>query len=169
MPEVEVDPKGVPQSRGEAVKYAAIALVAMAVTVLSAQAVLHITERVVEATGVGGSLIGVLTLGLASALPEFTTAISGLRNKATGISLGTLVGSNITNPLVAIGGGALVSTYWVPSPLVTWDLPWETLTGAFLWAWLIFRKGKLSRIGATCLMVMYFVYIILRAAYFSVD
>jgi len=51
---------------------------------------------------------------VAAALPELNTSVSGLRNGGVGISLGTLMGSNITNPLVAIGGGALLSTYWVP-------------------------------------------------------
>lgn len=169
-PEEEAEKKeGVPRSGREALLYAFIALITMVLTVLSAQVTLHITELVVQATGIGGSLIGVLTLGLASALPEFTTALSGIRRKASGISLGTLVGSNITNPLVAIGGGALLSTYWVPRPLIAWDLPWETLTGAFLWAWLWFRKGRLSRMGAVYLMAMYFVYIGLRAIFFAVD
>ncbi|MHB0858241.1 MAG: sodium:calcium antiporter [Anaerolineae bacterium] len=161
--------ENVPQSGREAVKYAVIALVAMGVTIFSAQIVLLITEMVVQATGVGGSLIGVMTLGLASALPEFTTAISGIRKKEHGISMGTLVGSNITNPLVAIGGGALVSTYWVPQALVYWDLPWETLTGIVLLVILWIRKGKLGRLGAIYLMALYFVYLILRAVYFSVD
>jgi cation:H+ antiporter len=168
----EPDPernKDVPQTGRQAAQWAALALGAMVVTVLSAQIVLHITEFIVGVTGIGGSLIGVLTLGIASALPEFTTAVSGIRNKAHGISLGTLVGSNITNPLVAIGGGALVSTYWVPRPLVLWDLPWETLTGAILWGILWFRKGKLGRGGALYLMALYFVYLASRALFFAVD
>jgi len=153
----------------EAIWYAIVALGSMAMTVLAAQIVLSITERVVVSTGIGGSLIGVITLGLASALPELTTAISGIKNKEQGISLGTLVGSNITNPLVAIGGGALVSTYWVPRPLVAWDLPWETLTGLMLWGILWFRKGKLGRGGAIYLIALYFVYLGFRAFVFSVD
>lgn len=169
-PEAAAEEKGdVPQTGREALRWGAIALVAMCVTVLSAQMALHATEFIVGVTGIGGSLIGVLTLGIASALPEFTTAVSGIRNKAHGISLGTLVGSNITNPLVAIGGGALVSTYWVPGPLVLWDLPWETLTGAILWAILWFRKGKLGRGGAIYLMGLYFVYLLSRALFFAVD
>jgi len=131
--------------------------------------VLAITEIVVSRTGIGGSLIGVLTLGVASALPEFTTALAGIRNKENGISLGTLVGSNITNPLVAIGGGALISTYAVPRPLIIWDLPWETMTGAALWIILIFTKGKLKKVHAIYLMIMYFVYIICRSLFFAVD
>jgi len=153
----------------EALKDALIALAMMAFTILSAQIVLGIGERIVAVTGIGGSLIGVLTLGVASALPEFTTALAGVRNKDHGIPLGTLVGSNITNPLVAIGGGALISTYWVPGPLINWDLPWETLTGAALWIILWFTKGRMGKSGALALMAMYFAYIILRTVFFAVD
>jgi cation:H+ antiporter len=159
----------VPKNRREAMGYALVALAAMALTIVSATIVLQITEFIVAKTNIGGSFIGVITLGLASALPELTTALAGVRNKAHGISLGTLVGSNITNPLVAIGLGALTSTYYVPRGLVYWDLPWETLTGALLWAILWFRKGKLGRWGAIYLMGLYVVYITCRAAWFMVD
>ena len=162
-------PKGMPENRRQAARYALVTMVALVIAVGSASVVLEITETIVQRTGVGGSLIGVVTLGVASALPEFVTAISGVRNKEHGISLGTLVGSNITNPLVAIGGGALLSTYWTPRPLLWWDLPWETATGAILWAILWFTKGKLNKAGAFYLMGLYFAYVILRAVFFAVD
>jgi cation:H+ antiporter len=168
QPEAE-ERQNVPQNGREAAQYAGVALLSMVVTIFSAQVVLSITERVVQTTGIGGSLIGVVTLGIASALPELTTAISGVTNKEHGISLGTLVGSNITNPLVAIGGGAIVSTYWVPRPLVIWDLPWETITGLVLWAYLWFRKGKLGRWGALYFVGLYVFYLSFRAIFFSVD
>lgn len=161
--------ENVPQNGREAIRDALIAVVMMVITVFTASFVLQITEMVVETTSIGGSLIGVVTLGLASALPELTTAIAGVRNKEHGISLGALVGSNITNPLVAIGGGALVSTYWVPRPLIIWDLPWETLTGLILWAILWFSKGKLGKWGAVYLMALYVIYIVFRAGFFARD
>lgn len=162
-------PEGVPQNAKEAWRDAFIALISLLFTVGSAMLALQATEIVVQRTGIGGSLIGVVTLGVASALPELITAISGVRHGDSGISLGTLVGSNITNPLVAIGGGAIISTYWVPSPLVLWDLPWETITGAILWIILWFNKGKLGKWSAYYLIGLYFVYVILRFAFFSVD
>ncbi|MGI6366810.1 MAG: sodium:calcium antiporter [Anaerolineae bacterium] len=148
---------------------AALTLLAMTATVLSAQMALGVIERVVNDTGVGGSLIGVVTLGIASALPELTTALAGARRDATGISLGTLVGSNITNPLVAIGLGSLVSTFAVPRPLLVWDLPWEMVTGALLMGFLLWRKGRIGRIGAFYFISLYAIYVICRALFFAVD
>ncbi len=162
-------PEGVPQNSKEAWRDAIIAIFSLLLTVGSAMIALQATEVVVARTGIGGSLIGVVTLGLASALPELITAVSGVRHGDSGIPLGTLIGSNITNPLVAIGGGAIISRYWVPGPLVFWDLPWETITGAALWMILWFSKGKLGKWSAYYLIGLYFVYVSLRMIFFAVD
>ncbi len=159
----------VPANGREVSRDALITLALLGVIIGCATFVLSATEVIVNRTGVGGSLIGVVTLGVASALPELTTALAGIRHKEAGVSLGTLVGSNITNPLLAIGGGALISTYAVPRPLITWDLPWGTLTGILLWVILWFNKGKLGKKSAIYLMVMYFIYIIFRGLFFNVD
>ncbi len=162
-------PEGIPQNKLEAWRDSIVTLMALVLTVGSAMIALQITEKIVVRTGIGGSLIGVITLGVASALPELITAITGVRHGDSGISLGTLIGSNITNPLVAIGGGAIISTYWVPRPLVLWDLPWETITGAILWVILWLSKGKLGKGTAYYLVGLYFVYITLRMLFFAAD
>jgi len=167
--ESEAIAENVPKNMKEVGVDTLVSLAMIGLTVVAAAIVLQLTELLVNRTGISGSLIGVITLGLASALPELTTAIAGIGNKEHGISLGALVGSNITNPLVAIGGGALISTYWVPSALVKWDLPWEAVTGLILWAILWFNKGKLGKWSAYYLIGLYIVYIILRFTYFSVD
>lgn len=147
----------------------AVALACFILMLGSAHFLLEVTQEIVLLTGLGGSLIGVISLGVASASPEFFTAVFGLRNHSEGISLGTLIGSNITNPLVAIGGGALISTYWVPRPLVYWDLPMETVTAALLLAYLVKTDGRLGRWGALYLMGLYFIYLAVRFTYFAVD
>lgn len=146
-----------------------ISILSIVVMLFSAHFLLNATEQIVLATGIGGSLIGVVSLGVASAAPEFFTAISGVRQKAAGISLGTLIGSNITNPLVAIGGGALISTYWTPKPLIYWDLPMETITAALLLLYLWKTKGKLGKGGAWYLIGLYVFYIVMRIIFFGVD
>lgn len=159
----------VPSNGREVLFDGVITLVLLVVIVACATFVLSATEIIVDRTGVGGSLIGVITLGLASALPELTTALAGIRHKEAGISFGTLVGSNITNPLLAIGGGALISTYAVPRPLLTWDLPWETLTGILLWVILWFNHGRLGKKSAIYLIIIYFIYILFRSFVFNID
>jgi cation:H+ antiporter len=158
-----------PQNGRQVAWWILISLAAMGLAVFGAQIALNVTELIVVRTGVSGSLIGVVLLGVASALPELTTAISGVRHNAHGISLGTLVGSNITNPLVAIGGGALVSGYWVPRSLVHWDLPWEAVTGLILWGLLWVTRGKLGKWGAFYLVSLYAVYIVFRVVLFAAD
>jgi cation:H+ antiporter len=169
VPKDEKVVNGIPKNIKQVLVDTGISLFMLFITVLVSSLVLKITEIIVDRTGVSGSLIGVMALGIASALPELTTALAGVRHKEHGISLGTLVGSNITNPLIGIGGGALISTYAVPKPLILWDLPWEAATGAILWAILWFKKGKLKKNEAYYLMGMYFIFIILRAVLFKVD
>jgi cation:H+ antiporter len=145
------------------------ALAGLGVLLGSSTIVLRTTELLVESTGVGGSLIGVMSLGIASALPEMFTAIQGAKKGEKGISVGTLIGSNIINPLVAIGGGAMISTYVIPKPLIYWDLPMETISATLLLIWLLFHKKKLGKGGAIYLILLYFVYIGIRIWFFSVD
>ena len=159
----------IPKNGKDVLRDSLITILMIGVIIGAASVVLNLTELLVERTGIGGSLIGIMSLGLASALPELTTALAGIRHKEHGISLGTLVGSNITNPLVAIGGGALISTYAVPKPLIYWDLPWETLTGVVLLFVLLRTKGKLGKREGVILIILYFLYIILRAVFFNVD
>jgi cation:H+ antiporter len=150
---------------------AAEALVLMVLVLVSAHFVLLATELIVRATGLGGSLIGVVSLGVASAAPEMFTAIAGIRKGEVGVSLGTLIGSNITNPLVAIGSGAMISTYFVPGPLVMWDLPMETVTAACLLTYLLLKKetGRLGQGGGVYLICLYAGYLAVRVLVFSQD
>lgn len=147
-----------------------IGLIGMIAVLASAHVILSVAETVVARTGLGGSLIGVATVGIVSALPEMMTALGGVKHQAEGISLGTLIGSNITNPLLAIGGGSILSTYWVPRPLVLWDLPMETITAALLLGYLLFVSDKkLGWKGGLYLVGLYIFYIVIRFTYFAAD
>ncbi|MFO7872821.1 MAG: hypothetical protein R6U26_04290 [Candidatus Undinarchaeales archaeon] len=146
-----------------------IVLLSMALILVSAHFALTSTHNIVKLTGLGSSLIGVVSLGVASALPEMLTAISGLKHKVAGISLGTLIGSNITNPLLGIGLGSLISTYFVSKPIYMWDLPMRIVTAVILLIYIIYKKGELSRIGGFYLIGMYAFYLIIRILYFAVD
>ena len=137
--------------------------------IVGANFLLQSSEKIVMITGLGASLIGVVSIGVVSAAPEFFTAIYGVRHKAVGISLGTLIGSNITNPLFGIGIGALISKYIVPKALVIWDLPMAVVTASLLLIYLFLRKGKLGRPGAVYLILLYIAYLAIRISFFTHD
>ncbi len=173
-----------------------IGIAAMILVIVSAEIFLRVVELAVEQTGLSQSMIGVASVGIVSVFPEMITAISGLRHGSAGVSLGTLIGSNITNPLLAIGSGAVISTYAVPRPLVLWDLPMETITAGVLLMYM-FSKQRIgdtlarpfrfiglepvaerlestenrviSVAGAFLLVVLYFVYLYVRFRYFQYD
>ncbi|WP_254526075.1 sodium:calcium antiporter [Natrinema caseinilyticum] len=175
---------------------AVISVVALLTVVVSAHVLFRTVEFYVNRTSLEGSLIGVLVLGIGAASPEMSTAIMGVREGAEGISLGTLIGSNITNPLLGIGLGAVISTYHVPRPLIYWDLPMETITAAILLTYLLTKddvgvflgrvagaigrpetklklelveERHLGRVGAAMLIALYFVYLFGRISYFPTD
>lgn len=173
-----------------------IGLLMMLLVILSADIFLRVVEVAIAETGLSGSMIGVATVGVVSAFPEMITAISGLRQGSEGISLGTLVGSNITNPLLAIGSGAVISTYAVPRPVILWDLPMEVVL-AGLPVLYMFKRDKIGDLlskpaeklglektaeklegaenqvisiaGAVFLIMLYFFYLYIRFAYFPHD
>ena len=75
--------------------------------------------------GVGEYLVGLLT-GLGTTLPEIVVAGLAARRGDTGTSVGSLLGSNITDPVFSLGIGALVAD------VVVTDLPTVMGSAAYL-------------------------------------
>jgi len=173
-----------------------VGILVMILVVASADVFLKVVELGIAATGLSGSMIGVIVGGGVSALPEMTTAIQGLRQNAEGISLGTLIGSNITNPLLAIGAGAYISSYAVPKPLLLWDLPMGVATAGLFLVYLL-NKERLGSVlgglagglglvswqmrfesmedrtlsvwGSSLLIFMFLIYVYVRFRFFAID
>ncbi|MFB6078913.1 MAG: hypothetical protein ABEJ80_08055 [Halarchaeum sp.] len=59
------------------------------------------------AAGVPSYLVGLLT-GLGTTLPEIAVGLQAVRADESGIAVGTLLGSNVTDPLFSLGVGAAV-------------------------------------------------------------
>ncbi len=131
---------------------------------LVADRVLAAAEGLVAAWGVSASFVGVVLLGVLSALPELGTALASLWRGEHEASAGVLLGSNVTNPLLAAGGGALLSGYTV-APVFVWvDLPANVITGAFIYA-VMWGTGRLGRGAAVALLLVFPVYLWLRGLF----
>lgn len=147
---------------------AAVAVVGFLLVLGSAFVVLRVVDDLVTTLGLNGSMVGVVTIGLAAALPELTTVVESLRRETPEIALGTLVGSNVVNPLVGFGLGGAISTYAVPPSVIRWDLPFKIVAGVALL--LVARREGwvVGRREGAWLVVACFVFVSVRFLLFAV-
>jgi len=132
-----------------------------------ADPVLVSATHLVERLPISASLFGVVVLGVCAALPELTTALVSALKGERGIATAVLIGSNITNPLLGVGLGALLSGYVVPSVILVYDLPVKIATGILLYFML--AHGRLGRKGAIALIGIYVLYVLVREILFPQD
>ena len=134
---------------------------------ISAHFLISNSVVLVDMLPVSASFFGAIILGVASAFPELITSLIALLKKKTKISAGILIGSNITNPMFALGLGSMISGFSVTKSLVFFDLPFKILTGLiiliFLW------NGKLNKKEAIFLISFYILYLVFREILFPVD
>jgi len=134
-----------------------------------------VTDRVVDASinlvdmlPISASFFGIIILGIATALPELSTSLISIWKGQKGISAGILIGSNITNPLLGIGIGALISGYTVPDAIVYFDLPVKIVTAFVLFIFL-WRQDDLTNKEAISLILMYLAYVYSRDIFYPQD
>lgn len=130
--------------------------------------VVRTSIRVVDMLPISASFFGVIFLGIATSLPELATALVSITKGKKDISAGIMLGSNVTNPLLGIGIGAMISSYTVPQVIICYDLPVNIATAVMLYIFLL-RKEDLNRGEALSLLLCYFSYLFLRWFLFPQD
>ena len=118
-----------------------------------------------EAFGLDDSIIG-LGVGLGTGLPELTVAIRGIMKKASGMSLGNLIGSNITDPLLSFGSGVLVAPITVAGPALWFDFPVWIASTALAVVFLA-NDRTLSRVESGVLVAVFAVFAVVRLGWLS--
>jgi cation:H+ antiporter len=168
------EPNEHPALARKCIRPAALAATGIAVALcfvgmaMVADPLLAAATRLVARLPMSASLFGVVVLGVCTALPELMTALVSIAKGQREISAGILIGSNITNPLLSAGLGAMISGYTVPTVIVVYDLPVKIATGVLLYLFL-WRRSDLSRLEAVTLVAVYFGYILARGVFFPQD
>jgi len=143
-----------------------LAVLGLGILIFAAHYLLNAAVFFTDYFQISGSLIGVLVIGVGTALPELTTALVALFRKSSGLSIGTLVGSNITNPMLALGIGGLISGYTIGKEILWFDLPIWFLVSAIAFFLFWNKKFSLVRKEALILIGLYVAYVILRIKLF---
>ena len=134
----------------------------------AANKVIQASTILVSQLSISASYFGVLLLGIASALPELTTALVAVFKHKKGISAGVLIGSNVTNPLRGLGLGAMISGYAIPKVTMFYDLPFKIGIAGLLF-WFLWRNEKLNKWEAVALIGIFVAYLVLRNIFFPID
>ncbi|MBT3814742.1 sodium:calcium antiporter [Candidatus Woesearchaeota archaeon] len=147
-----------------------VATIAVAFTIMAfaANTVIKTSTKLVAELPISASFFGVLLLGIASALPELTTALVAVFKNKKGISAGVLIGSNVTNPLMGLGLGAMISGYAIPRVTMLYDLPFKIGIACLIF-WFLWRNEKLNKWESITLIAIFIAYLVLRNFLFPVD
>ncbi|MCK5037925.1 MAG: sodium:calcium antiporter [Thermoplasmata archaeon] len=146
-------------------KQGGIALLGLLILIIGGILVVNNAETIAAEFGISNTLIGILVIGPGAALPELSVAVSGMKKHAEGVSLGALIGSNITDPLLSFGAGVVIAGFTFDKGLLWFDIPYWTLATAIAVAlmWPGHRIGSRKTSGII-LISLFVVYAVLKIA-----
>jgi cation:H+ antiporter len=105
--------------------------------------------------GIPEFLVGLLT-GLGTTAPEVAVAGLAAKRGDAGISVGALLGSNITDPVFSLGVGALVADVAVGSPRTVFVATGYMLAVSFVVLGLMYwRRGIDRRVAVICVLLYF--------------
>jgi len=110
--------------------------------------------------GLSERVIGISVVAIGTSLPEVATAIVAAFRKEEEIIVGTVLGSNIFNPLLTLFCATTVKTIKFSSSMIFIDFPLMVAFSILLWVLMILGKSRLSRLDGSILLVSYLFYVI---------
>lgn len=137
------------------------AVIGFAALIYSSMYVVSSSVELARIWQVPETLIGIFLIGIGTSLPELAVVLQGIRKKAKGLSIGTLIGSNISNPLLAVGSGAIVSGYTVENAIVRFDIPFLIII-TFIVLFFLERQDSFNKRKAAFLIAVFCFYIYVR-------
>lgn len=138
----------------------AMVFIGVIIVVYSANLIIDKGILIANEFKINEELIGVL-IGFGTSLPELSISLHSIFKGSHGLSIGNLIGSGITDPLLSLGTGALIAPILVDEIALFFDIPFMFIST--LMAWIFFmRGGKLDKLEASILVGLYFVFIWLK-------
>ena len=154
--------------------YMVMVIIGLSMAVYSANQLVEYACDIAYKLDVPHAIVGTTMSGLGTSLPELTVAMVAVR-KSQGVAIGTLIGSNITDPLLSIGIAALVSPISLTE--ASYDLTMyliipATLVGVSLCLAMMWTGFRFSRYEGGILIGFYAIFLLLlelqRQGYLSI-
>ncbi|MCA1765437.1 MAG: calcium/sodium antiporter [Desulfobulbaceae bacterium] len=105
-------------------------------------------------------VVGLTVAAIGTSLPELASSLSAVRRRESDILVGNIVGSNMFNLMMVMGGTAMINPFRMGGELLSRDLPVMILFAAVLVPALYFRH-RIDRLTGLAMLLAYIVYVIL--------
>tara|TARA_B100000767_G_scaffold274982_1_gene309875 strand:- start:1377 stop:2507 length:1131 start_codon:yes stop_codon:yes gene_type:complete len=143
--------------------YMVMVIIGLTMAVYSANKLVEYACEIAYKLDVPHAIVGSTMSGLGTSLPELTVAMVAVR-KSQGVAIGTLIGSNITDPLLSIGIAALISPISLTE--ASYDLTMHliipvTLVGVTLCLAMMWTGFRFSRLEGGILIAFYLMFLLL--------
>lgn len=113
-----------------------------------------------KALGVPGLIMGLTVVAVGTSLPEFASSIIAAKKGESDLALGNILGSNLFNSLVVVGGAGLISPIQINREVLNRDI--GTMFGVtillFIFCYVYRKQGRINRIEGTIFVSIYFIY-----------
>ncbi|MFA6704065.1 MAG: calcium/sodium antiporter [Bacteroidales bacterium] len=117
--------------------------------------------KVAKDIGVSDVIIAVTIVAIGTSVPELATSVIAATKKNTGLALGNVVGSNIFNVFLILGGSALITPLNLGNfGMINFMMLCVATLALFICAF-TFRKRYIDRIEGVLFLLMYIAYIVL--------
>ncbi len=136
-------------------------IIGIIIIIFTSELVVDNSISFAEDFGIKQSFVGIIILGLGTSLPELALALNGVRKKASGLSVGNLIGSNIFDMLIPVGMGATISELEIEKNLILFDLPFLFIL-SFIVLFFFYKKKGLQKIEAAVLVGIFVLYTTLK-------
>lgn len=130
------------QAHAMPIKKAVIALVVgFVLLIASARALVWAAVEIATAFGVSDLIVGLTIVAVGTSLPELASSIAAARKKEPDLVIGNIIGSNLFNTLIVVGGAGLIAPLAVPQEVLWRDYPVMLVTTLLLMV-MILGRGK---------------------------
>lgn len=161
----EVEDAGEYEIRGSnwsSAAYTIMIIVGLGFAVYSANILVEKACYLAKELNVPHSVVGTTVSGIGTSLPELTIALMAAK-RSKGVAIGTLIGSNITDPLLSIGIASMIHPLSISTAddgLTMEIIAPATVLGVLLALIFMRRSYRFERWEGLCLALFYLIFLV---------
>jgi len=133
--------------------------IGIAIIIYAAKFVVENGVIIAEELNIIGAFIGIF-IGIGTSLPELSVSLKAVIKQSHHLSLGNIIGSNITDPLLSFGSGAAISGFVVGKTALIYYFPFW-IFATLIALLMLFNHMNLNKKEGAVLVLIYLLFMYL--------